>query len=258
MKPYSITDPVKVPCKYCGKEILPDTAKRTGGYCMPCSEDPKLTYGIYYVSPIQNPETSETFRENTQAENKVPCRFCGSMILPDTSRRTGGFCMPHSGYNMEFLETLGGEPEFSEPTTQKAVLEQLLSKETKIACGVLFSVMQIRDELRLFSVKPQGEAQLIAGQGVALFREGKCITGFVANWVNNPGFDQDQEEDCDKDELAAAFGEDWCKIEKKIPEGSTFVRFRTSQRSWMSLCGRAGYAIKHKGKYLWHVITALN
>jgi hypothetical protein len=32
---------MKVPCKLCGAEVLPATAERTGGVCMPCFKNPK-------------------------------------------------------------------------------------------------------------------------------------------------------------------------------------------------------------------------
>jgi hypothetical protein len=36
MPPVSQEDVRKVPCKRCGTLILPSTAQKTGGYCMPC------------------------------------------------------------------------------------------------------------------------------------------------------------------------------------------------------------------------------
>lgn len=257
MKPATNTDPAKVPCKYCGTAILPATFERTGGLCMPCANNGTLSHGLFYSSSAPD-RCWQPVQDNESKPVKVPCRFCGSLILPATAQRTGGFCMPHSNHAAVFLDTLGGKAEFDEPIPQKLAFQELLSKETRLALGVLFSIMQPEDELKMFSVKPQGENQLIAERGIAIFRNGQCITGFVAKWASNPGFDQDHEEVCEKDEIATAFGDEWHKIEKKIPEGSIFVRFRTSQRSWMSLCGRAGYAVKYNGEYLWHIVTVLN
>jgi hypothetical protein len=166
--------------------------------------------------------------------------------------------MPHSGHSRHFLDTLGGKPTFGNPSSQAEVLGELLNKESKQAIGLLFSIMLDGDELRLFSVKPQGDEPFFAESGVGLFRDGKCITGFVATWRANPHFDQDREEICSQEEIASAFGDEWQSIQEEIPEDATFVRFRTSPRSWTALCGRAGYAVKHNGEYLWQIVTMLN
>jgi hypothetical protein len=255
MNPPVKTDSVRVPCKYCGTTILPDTFKRTGGFCMPCANNPNLTHGLFYLSSVTHRETRSAEATGT---TQRPCRFCKTMILHDTARRTGGFCMPHSGHARGFLDTLGGVADFGEPVSQKVVFEELFSKETKAALGILFSIMQPEDELRLFSIKPQGEAELIAERGVAMFRKGKCVTGFVAKWMKNPRFDEDHEEVCNREEIAKAFGGGWKKFEREVPEGATFVRFRTSPRSWSGLCGRAGYAVKYKGRYLWSTLTMIS
>ena len=257
MNPPSNTDAEEVACNYCGKAILPDTFEGTGGYCLACANDGVLTHGLYYSTPAPD-QCSQTVQDEVAEAIKIPCRFCGRMILPATARRTGGFCMPHSSHVNAFLDTLGGPVEFGEPIPQEVVTQKTLCKETKLALGVLFSIMQPEDELRLFSVKPQGDSRLFAERGVALFRGGKCVTGFVAKWMSNPAFEQDHEDVCDREEISSAFGDGWRKIENKIPKGVVFVRFRTSQLSWMFLHGRAGYAIKYNGKYLWRVITAMN
>jgi hypothetical protein len=180
------------------------------------------------------------------------------MILPATAHRTGGFCMPHSGHSLSFLEALEAEPAFEKPVPQKEVLEEVFHAETKQALGLLFSIMIAGDELRMFSAKPVGESPFFAARGVALFRGGKCITGFVTKWSANPAFDRDLEEACPREVIQAAFGNSWKDIEDKIPEGATYISFRTSPRSWACLCGRAGFAVKYKGEYLWSVITWLN
>ena len=251
------TNAEAVVCNYCGKAILPDTFEGTGGYCLACANDGGLTQGLYYSSAAPD-QCRQTIQSEIAEAIKIPCRFCGRMILPATARRTGGFCKPHSSHANAFLDTLGGPVEFGAPIPQEVLSQNLLNTETKLALGVLFSIMQPEDELRLFSVKPQGDSRLVAERGVALFRGGKCITGFVAKWMCNPEFDQDHEEICDREELSKAFGDGWRKIEKLIPKGVVFVRFRTSQLSWMFLHGRAGYAIKYNSKYLWCVITAMS
>jgi len=166
--------------------------------------------------------------------------------------------MPHSGHAANFLDTLGGTPEYDEPLPQSKIVDALISRESKLALGVLFSIMEPSDTLRLFSVKPQGTEPLVAIRGVALFRGEHCITGFVTEWSPNPGYSSDQEVACDESEIAAAFGDEWAAIKSEFPAGAEFVRFSTSPQSWASLCGRAGYAVKVDGEYRWHVITALN
>ena len=55
------SDNIKVPCHYCGVEILKDTAKRTNGYCMPHSY-----YGLSFVEIIGG--EFEIISEHTQLE----------------------------------------------------------------------------------------------------------------------------------------------------------------------------------------------
>jgi hypothetical protein len=248
------TNPAKVPCKYCGKAMAPSTFERTGGFCRTCADDRDLTHGLFY-SGHKPDHCAGTIQDEVDGKTEVPCRFCGSLISTGASRQTGGVCQEHWDHAIDFLDALGGEPEFGEPVNQKIVYDELFSKETKLALGVLFSIMQSGDELRLFSVKPQGSARLIAQQGVALFRRGRCVTGFVSRWMDNPGYYQNHEELCSKEEISSGFGREWNEIERKMPEGAVFVRYRTSPASWMCLCGGAGYAVKFNGKYLWSVDT---
>jgi len=220
---------------------------------MPCSNNPVWKHGLFYHAPI-----AEAAPIDHSDSTRVPCLYCGAMMLSNTAKRTGGFCMPHSGHAANFLDTLGGSPVYEEALSQAKIIDALINRESKLALGVLFSIMEPSDTLRLFSVKPQGAAPLIAARGVALLRGDHCITGFVTEWRPNPGYSSDQEFICDEPEIAGAFGDEWAAIKSELPAGAEFVRFSTSPRSWASLCGRAGYAVKVNGEYRWHVITTLN
>lgn len=246
----------KIPCKYCGAKILPATAQRTGGFCMPCSNNPVWKHGFFYHAP--NLETIHPGEDAATEPQRVPCLYCGRLMLRDTAKRTGGFCMPHSQHNTSFLATLGGTPRFDDPLPQEQVLDALISRDTRHALSILFSIMQPGDTLHLFSAEPQGTAPFFAARGVALFRDSQCITGFVAEWSDNPAYGSDREEPAEEAEIAAAFGDEWPAIKQALPDGAEFVRFSTSQHTWDHLCGRAGYAIKVNGEYQWHVITTLN
>ncbi len=178
--------PTKVPCQYCGAKILPFTAEQTGGFCMRCHNNPVWKRGFFHRAPnLAGIHFDEKAAPNAE---KVPCLFCGRAILRETAMRTGGFCMPHSDHNFSFLSTLGGEPTFEEAIPPEKALNALISPETRHGLSVLFSIMQHGDTLHLFSTEPQGTVPFFAARGVALFRGGQCITGFVVEWRANPAY----------------------------------------------------------------------
>lgn len=166
--------------------------------------------------------------------------------------------MPHSAFGAPFLNTIGGKPRFGEPLLQSEVEKRLDAEHTRLALRLLFSLMQPRDTLKLFTVEPDASVQRFASRGIALCRGTQCVTGIVTQWASNPGYQRDVEEHCDEAEIAEAFGEQWSEIKDAIPAGAQFVRFRSSPMSWQHLCGRAGYAIKVAGNYSWTIVTALN
>lgn len=223
---------------------------------MPCTNNPVWKHGFFYHGPTL--DITHPGEDIATEPQRVPCLYCGRLMLRDTAKRTGGFCMPHSEHNTSFLSTLGGTPRFDDPLPQEQILNALISRDSRAALSILFSIMQPGDTLHLFSVEPQGPTPFFAARGVALFRASQCITGFVAEWSDNPAYNSDREEPCDEAELAAAFGDEWPTIKQALSDSAEFVHFSTSQNSWDHLCGRAGYAIKVNGEYKWCVVTTLN
>jgi len=65
-----------VACRSCGVRILPVTATRTGGLCMPCSRHPRGPAVEASGAPF------------------VECHACGAAILEATAAHTGGRCIP--------------------------------------------------------------------------------------------------------------------------------------------------------------------
>lgn len=241
---------VKEYCDYCGFE-LPER-----GFCINCWYQKKNSE--YDICKIPTPDPIIEAMKIDDSE-KVPCRYCGVPILPRTAKKTGGFCMPHRYCSGRFLDTIGGEPIFSEPVTQLEVVEKARNLETNIGINVLFSFMKFNDELRLFTVRePFERVDRMADLGVGLFRDGICISGFVVKWKNNPHYFQDSEVEITRDEFAELYGDNWEEFSKLVPGRSIFVRFRTSQKSWDYKYGRAGYGIKLNGEYIYQFVNEMN
>lgn len=242
--------PGKEYCDYCGFE-LPER-----GFCINCWYQKKFSH--YDICKIPTPDPIIEAMKIDDSE-KVPCRYCGTPILPRTAKKTGGFCMPHWGHSCHLFNNIGGEPIFSEPVTQLEVVEKARNLETNIGINVLFSFMQFNDELRFFTVKKPFEGvERMAELGVGLFRDGVCLSGFVAKWVNNPLYSQDTEVEITREEFAELYGENWGEFSKLVPGRSVFVRFRSSQKSWDLKYGRAGYGIKLNGEYIYQFVNEMN
>lgn len=183
---------MKLPCRSCGKMIMPYTAEANRGLCIPCvGKECFETLRFFVTEGIgDNCPTALTEADLRGETAKLPCLYCGRPILPTTARDTGGYCLPHS--RPGFLRSLGGTAIFSKAYSQHEVWEHLMGQNLQQPLGLLFSIMSTGDCLKLFHVKPDRSLTWFAARGVACFRGGLCISGFVITWEkippNPPGF----------------------------------------------------------------------
>lgn len=82
----------KLSCQNCGALILPRTAAKTGGLCMPCFQEARTDFARTrrFSQGLVSPHL-QTYQQTT---TKVACKKCGRKILPRTAAKTGGLCMP--------------------------------------------------------------------------------------------------------------------------------------------------------------------
>jgi Domain of unknown function (DUF4375) len=71
----------KVPCKECGAEILPSTADRTGGMCMPCKNG--------YRKNLE--EAKEYYKKERELDKTCPYRALWRGLTDKVYKQVGGF-----------------------------------------------------------------------------------------------------------------------------------------------------------------------
>jgi Domain of unknown function (DUF4375) len=71
----------KLPCKECGAEILPSTAERTGGKCMPCKNG--------YRKNIE--ESKEYYKKERELDKTCPYRALRRELGSKVYKQEGGF-----------------------------------------------------------------------------------------------------------------------------------------------------------------------
>lgn len=196
------------------------------------------------------------------SEKKTKCKKCGVEILLTTAQSTNGYCMPHSDLGLPFKEKIEGIVESVHEVRPKGlnpVAVKLPELGLETDWDQLIQQMVLGDKLLEFHTLPSyPEQSTYAATGYAIERNGTWLDGIVTEWMDNKAYYEDIEETIEIDTLADENPEILSLFKKKLRKGDIIVHFKTSPMSWDSLCGREGFAIKRKGKYIESVVIILN